>query len=102
MLDYTALYGIDCGVSPGFGMKYPDYVEREENFKASDDHDSVEKAMEKANEFADDYLSNPETGKTTVTLLNLYGSNGNIKFDKDKSIVERSMLEHLLMSDISE
>lgn len=102
MLDYVANYGIDCGVSPGFGVKYPDYIEMEENFKASDDNDSVEKAMEKANEFADNYLSNPSTGKTTVTLLSLYGSNGNIKFDKNKSIVEKSIFEHLLMLDISE
>jgi len=49
-----------------------------------------------AEKFADDYLSNPNTGLTTVQLTSLKCSDGEISFDASKSIVKRSALEHLL------
>jgi len=33
-MEYCATFGIDCRVSLGFGVKYPDYVRREETFSA--------------------------------------------------------------------
>lgn len=56
---YRAKYGISCGVSPGFGVKSPDYVEKEELFEAGSNQEAFEMSMEKANYFADEYLSNP-------------------------------------------
>ena len=52
--------------------------------------------MSMAEKFADDYLSNPETGLTTVQLLSLNSPDGLISFDASKAVVKRSMLEHLL------
>ena len=49
-----------------------------------------------AGEFADDYLSNPDSGLTTVQLLSLSSSEGDVDFDPSESIVERSMWEHFM------
>ena len=77
-------------------MKYPDNVKRVEEFSAENNQAAYQEAMELAISFADDYLSNPNTGLTTVQLSSLNGPNGAISFDTSKSIVKRSMLEHLL------
>jgi hypothetical protein len=95
-MEYQATFGIDCGVSPGFGCKYPDYVREEKTFSADSPQVAYQNAMGLAEKFADDYLSNLETGLTTVQLLSLRSSDGNVSFDTSKSIVKRNMLEHLL------
>ena len=95
-MEYKANFGIDCGVSPGFGVKYPDYVRRTEDFSADNTQTAYQNAMNLAEEFADDYLSNPETDLTTVQLLSLNGPDGLVSFDASKAIVKRSRLEHLL------
>ena len=53
--------------------------------------------MSIAREFADDYLSNPDNGFTTVQLLSLRGGE-DVSFDASKSVVKRSMLEHFVDS----
>ncbi|MDD3175350.1 MAG: hypothetical protein PHU51_02640 [Candidatus Nanoarchaeia archaeon] len=95
-MEYQATFGIDCGVSPGYGVKYPDNVKRTETLLADSPQDAYQNAMGLAKNFADDYLSNPDNGFTTVQLLSLRGSEGNVSFDASKSVVKRSMLEHLL------
>ncbi len=95
-MEYKATFGIDCGVSSGFGVKYPDYERRTETLSADGPQVAYQNAMSMAGKFADDYLSNPETGLTTVQLLSLRGSDGDVSFDASKAVVKRSMLEHLL------
>ena len=94
--NYTAVFDIDCGVSSGFGIKYPDRVEKREKFSSKNPEQAYQQAMSMAEKFADDYLSNPETGLTTVQLSVLRSPNKEVSFDISKSIVKRSMLEHLL------
>ena len=98
-MEYQATFKIDCGVSPGFGIKYPDIVREEKTISAESPQVAYQNAMGLAGKFADDYLSNPETGLTTVQLLSLRGSDGNVSFDASKSVVKRSMWEHLLSLD---
>lgn len=95
-MEYQATFGIDCGVSPGFGVKYPDYERKNETLSADSPQVAYQNAMDLAEKFADDYLSNPDTGLTTVQLLSLKDSGGDVSFDASKSVVKRSMLEHLL------
>jgi len=96
MMEYQATFGIDCGVSPGFGVKYPDYVREQKVILADSPQVAYQNAMNLAGEFADDHLSNPDTGFTTVQLLSLNGPDGAVSFDASKAVVKRSMLEHLL------
>nr|MBI4156308.1 hypothetical protein [Candidatus Woesearchaeota archaeon] len=97
-MEYQAIFGIDCGVSNGFGVKDPDYVRRTEEISADSPEVAYDKAMVEARRFANDYLSNPETELTAVQLLSLNGPNGFVSFDASKAIVKCSMLEHLLSS----
>lgn len=98
MEEYKVIYGINCGVSHGYGIKYPDYEERTEKILAEDDDSALRNTIMQAEKFADDYLSNPDTGLTTVRILNLVGPNGEVSFNIKDAIVKRSMLEHLLAS----
>ena len=93
---YQATFGIDGGVSHGFGVKSPDYIRKTEKISANTSEDAYQSAMTLAEEFADNHLSNPETGLTTVQLLSLRGPDGAVSFDASKAVVELSMLEHLL------
>jgi len=95
-MEYQATFGIDGGVSPGFGVKYPDYVRKQRVILADSPQVAYQNAMNLAGEFADDHLSNPDTGFTTVQLLSLNGPDGAVSFDASKAVVKRSMLEHLL------
>ena len=98
-MEYHATFGIDCGVSPGFGVKYPDFVREEKTISAESPQVAYQNAMGLAGKFADDYLSNPDNGLTTVQLLSLQDSNGAVvSFDASKSVVQSNMLEHLLAS----
>ena len=94
-MEYKAVFQIDCGVSQGFGIKYPDNIRRVEEFYAENNQAAYQNAMGLAKSFADDYLSNPDTSLTTVQLLSLRCSDGYVPFDASKSVVKRSMLEHL-------
>ena len=95
-MEYQATFGIDCGVSPGYGVKYPNNVERTQPLSADPPQVAYQHSMNLAGKFADDYLSNPNNGLTTVQLLSLRGSDGDVSFDASKAVVKRSMLEHLL------
>lgn len=94
-MEYMAKFGINCGVSSGYGLKSPDYVERIEQFTAQDPLAAIELVKDYASNFACDYLSDPETNYTTVKLLALLEENEELKLDKE-IVVRRSMLEHLL------
>ncbi len=96
-MEYQATFGIDCGISSGFGVKSPDYVDRTEVIVANDSQSAYQEAMNLARKFADDYLSNPRTGFTIVQLSSLRGPDGEVSVDASTSQVRRSMLEHLLM-----
>ncbi|MEK6872722.1 MAG: hypothetical protein AABW90_01785 [Nanoarchaeota archaeon] len=107
-MEYQAVFGIDGGVSPGFGVKYPDYIEKTENILADNSEEAMGKAIERARYFSQEHLSNPETGYTTVKLLSLRDNDGrlldqvdlnnnpNINFEKRQAIIKCSMLEHVL------
>ena len=96
-MEYKASYEIDCGVSHGFALKSPDNIREEITLQAKTAADAYLNAMDLAKRFAQDYLSNPETGFTTVKLLSLENSDGPVLFDASKSVVKVSMLEHLVM-----
>jgi hypothetical protein len=96
-MEYQATFGIDCGVSPGYGVKHPDNLERTETLSADSPQVAYQNAMSMAGGFADDYLSNPENGLTTVQLLSLRNSDGDVHFNASKSVVKRSTLEHFLV-----
>ncbi len=96
-MEYQATFGIHCGVSHGFGIKYPDYVEEIKKISAPTSDAAFLNAVDCARQFADDYLSDPETGLTTVQLLELRGPKGNISFDPTKATVKCSWLEHILV-----
>ena len=91
-MEYQATFGIDCGVSHGFGVKYPDFVRKQEAISADSHQVAYQNAIGLAGKFADDYLSNPETDLTTVQLLSLRGPDGDVSFDASKSVVKRRIL----------
>ena len=95
-MDYTAKFEIDGGVSNGFALKSPNRYERHENFSA-DPREAYSQAMQLAGNFARDHLSNPVTGKTSVKLVSLVGSDRKeIPFPKESSLVEMTQAQHLL------
>lgn len=94
-MKYTARLGINCGISSGYGIKYPDYVEIEEQFAADTFVDAVIQASKLATRFADNYLSDPETDYTTVRLLSFFEEKRELKLDNEM-VVRRSTLDHLL------
>ncbi|MEK6969008.1 MAG: hypothetical protein AABW48_01125 [Nanoarchaeota archaeon] len=115
-MEYCATFGIDGGVSPGFGVKYPMYEKREEVLTADTHFKAVVAAATQARQFSLDYLSNPHNDLTTVTLLELcdhtrnpidvkkvlkdvgYKSIQRFEWDDENRLVTRcSQLEHLLL-----
>ena len=110
-MKYEALFGIDCGISQGFGVKYPDYVEIREEIAAGSPADAMREAVSRARYHSRNYLSNPETGKTLVTLKSVIDNDG-CALDQESLIPETekprmtddgccifecSMLEHILL-----
>lgn len=95
-MNYKATFEIDGGVSNGFGLKQPDNTHRTEYISSPNPQDAYIKTMELATDHANNYLSNPETGYTTVKLVSLVGPEGNIPFDPFKSTVRRSMFQHMI------
>lgn len=109
-MKYTACFGIDGGISPGFGVKYPDYAEEVREFEA-DSYDSARmSALKIAARSAKDHLSNPKTGYTTVKILSLMDKDDNIvsqepllervkdlEFENGCAVVKCSMEMHLLI-----
>jgi hypothetical protein len=116
-MEYQATFEIDCGDSPGYGVKYAHKENRDENLTAEDDFNAITEAGKKAIEFSKNYLSNPDNDLTTVTLTRLDNSQGKpidikrVLKSKGYDLLERfewnregqlvtecSMLEHLLLS----
>ena len=95
-MQYRATFGINCGVSHGFGLKDPDYVTRTEKVSAENPQAAYNEAMIMAAKFADDYLSDPNAQLTTVRLLSLMDGKSKVPFDASAARVKRTMLEHLL------
>lgn len=56
-MEYIATFGIDGGISSGFGVKYPDFYKRTEYISVDNNEVAYLEAMNKAREFADDHLS---------------------------------------------
>ena len=111
MENYPATFGIDGGVSPGFGVKYPDYIEKDIIIQAENGIDAVDKAYDKAKELSREHLSNPNTGTTKVFILSIYNNrhrldvaalvdwnkihDGRIKVEDKRLVARCSTLEHL-------
>ena len=109
-MKYNAIYEIDCGVSPGFGVKYPDRILVREEFEADSQDNARINALRIAARFARDYLSNPDTGYTAVEIVSIRDRDGNIvsqepllekirglEFKKGCAVIKCSIEEHLLM-----
>ena len=94
-MEYQATFGIDGGVSHGFGIVYPDYVRKQKVISADSPQTAYQNAMDLAKEFADDHLSNPDSGFTSVQLLSLTSPDGDVSFDASKSIVKKSWMDHI-------
>lgn len=58
IIEYQAIFDIDCGVSHGFGLKSPDHERIDEKIIADGPQVAYQNAMVQAEKFADDYLSN--------------------------------------------
>ena len=89
-MEYSVVFGIDCGVSPGFGVKYPFFERRNEVLAAEGFEAAYREAMRMAEAFAHSYLTNPETRSTTVQLLRISGLEGDFVFDPFKAVVRIS------------
>ncbi|MBI4451276.1 hypothetical protein HY642_04845 [Candidatus Woesearchaeota archaeon] len=76
MQRYKAEYHIDHGVSQGFGIKYPDESTERYEFAAESTIDAILEMEARAAHYAREFLSNPETGRTTVTLKRLEAADG--------------------------
>ncbi|MEK6818424.1 MAG: hypothetical protein AABY10_00655 [Nanoarchaeota archaeon] len=98
-MKYRAKFEIDCGVSNGYGLKCPDNVERTESFSEENDQLAYQESMRMAESFSNDYLSNPNTGLTTVKLKSLREKDREVSFNECGSTVQRSMLQHILTMD---
>jgi hypothetical protein len=100
-MKYQAKFYVDGGISPGFALKSPYHETREESITAEDNMAAIKAAATLARKFSLDYLSNPETDFTTVTLLNLYDDRGNLinqrEVLKKAGITKCHMLEHLTL-----
>jgi len=113
MGNYKVTYGIDGGMSQGFGVKYPDYIEKDIMIQAENNLDAVDKAYEKAVELSRDHLSNPETGMTKVSVHAIYDMDqvrlhigalvdwnkvhdGRILLEDERMVAKCSTLEHIL------
>ncbi|MDD4353803.1 MAG: hypothetical protein PHN56_05085 [Candidatus Nanoarchaeia archaeon] len=92
---YTAKYEINGGASEGFGLKTPLTEIQEKIFQATPENAYLE-AMYTARLLAENYLSNPETKKTTVKLLELYGPKGKIEIKEKLLETHCSTFEHLI------
>jgi hypothetical protein len=81
MINYTAIFEVDGGISHGFGLSEPENYEERREFEFDEKHNSEQilaKAVCIAKKIAVNALSNPITELTKVTLLNLCGPNGEI------------------------
>jgi hypothetical protein len=74
---YTATYHIKHGVA-SMGLKRPDKSNVTRTFGASGSLGAILQAERIAYELADDYLSDPLTGKTTVCMTELREKDGSI------------------------
>jgi len=107
-MKYKAVFGIDGGVSHGFGIKYPDYIEKTKEILAESDYEAFNRAINQAKEISKEHLSNPKTGYTAVKVLILKDEKGRplcqeslnknpkIIFEEGCALVKSSTLEHLL------
>ena len=110
-MEYEAIFEIDGGISSGFGLKEPNYYQRNEKIYADSDEKAFKNALDLAIKHAKYGLSNPETNYITIKLLTLKDENNNIlnqeslnkdskiNFEECCAIVKCSMLEHILFYD---
>lgn len=89
---YTATYRIQHGVA-SMGLKRPDKSEVTKTFPASGNLGAILQAERVAYELADDYLSDPFTGKTTVCMTELREKDGSI-VDVVNEVLTRSPSQH--------
>ncbi|HYD02712.1 MAG TPA: hypothetical protein VEC16_00275 [Alphaproteobacteria bacterium] len=88
------MLGIDGGISNGFGVKYPDYVERSHKIQAENDYDAIIKAAGYAFLRSRNHLSNPETEYTKVKINSIYSSTGLVN---QRSVLESQGKKHIEM-----
>lgn len=89
---YTATYHIKHGVA-SMGLKRPDKSDVTRTFGASGSLGAILQAERVAYELADDYLSDPFTGKTTVCMTELREKDGSI-VDVVEEVLKRTSSQH--------
>ena len=80
-MKYKAVFDVDGGVSQGFGLKESSYYKEEKEFDfdgKGDDKQVIGYAICLGRKISINALSNPNTNLTKVTLIGLYGPNGEI------------------------
>lgn len=92
MRKYKAVFGINYGLRLSSRVKYPDYIERQEEFMAGHSAEAYRRAMDMAKLFSAQYSPNPATFFTKVSLLSLLNMEENIGFNFSKSIVRRNLV----------
>jgi hypothetical protein len=76
--DYVAHFHIKHGVTQGFGIVDPDEIAERKSFQAEDSIGAIIRAEEYAKQLALNYIADPTTGKTTVTLMELHELEGRV------------------------
>lgn len=92
-MKYQAVFGIDHGVSKGFGIQYPDYIEKISEFEAETPLEAMDIAVRTAYIFGIDYLSNPVKNKTIVEIKNISDSEG--KCLKQIDFIARDLIKRI-------
>ncbi len=82
-MNYEAMFGIDYGNSHGQDLVLPDYLEIKKSLTAKDDFKALILFAKKAVELSQNYLRNPKTNFTTVTLIELYNEYQNLINQKE-------------------
>ncbi len=77
MADYNARFEID-GATGSMGCKSSAHYEEDRRFDANNDNEAVVDAAKWAARYSLDGLSNPETNKTTVKILEVRDASGRV------------------------
>ena len=102
MPEYRATFKINGGESNGFGLKSPIEETRTEIILAPDEPQAYVCAIRLAEDFSNNYLSDPNTGLTRVELLALTSGADLVDLGQKERVVSRSWIEHILTNPLEE
>ena len=76
MMEYTAAFEINCGISNGHVVS-PDCYKKNESITAKTSQEAISTLLENATYLLKEHMCNPVTGLVKITLLSLTDFNGN-------------------------